>query len=61
MPDFCMCKNEACEAHKDCLRFTDTPHEYCQSYANFAPFRGEKICDYFKPNKPEEKTDAQQS
>jgi hypothetical protein len=54
MPDISMCSNHSCPSKEDCFRYKATPGRY-QSYADFAPPKGEKKCDYFMEVKPPEK------
>lgn len=35
MPDISMCDNRKCPSSKYCYRFTATPTQYRQSYADF--------------------------
>jgi hypothetical protein len=50
MPDISMCNNRSCPSSKYCYRFTATPTEYRQSYANFSVEKDEINCDHFWPN-----------
>jgi len=50
MPDIAMCSNTACPSNKYCYRFTATPSEFRQSYADFAPEDDEVNCSHFWSN-----------
>jgi hypothetical protein len=50
MPDISMCRNLHCPSKDYCHRFTATPSELWQSYANFGPEDDETSCSYFWPN-----------
>lgn len=53
MPDIAMCENEKCPLKQDCFRYTATPSEHRQSYADFEPTvkDGKVLCDWFWDNK----------
>ena len=53
MPDIAMCENEKCPLKQDCFRYTATPSEHRQSYADFEPTvkDGKVSCDWFWANK----------
>ena len=42
-----MCNNTECPSRLKCYRFTALPHEFRQAYANFAPEKGDRKCEYF--------------
>ena len=46
MPDISMCANKKCKKRKQCHRYTATPDEYWQAYADFT-----EPCEHFWPNK----------
>lgn len=50
MPDISMCKNGMCPSMEYCHRYTATPSDFRQSYADFGPEEGEDKCDHFWPN-----------
>lgn len=47
MPDISMCQNTKCLSHTKCYRFTATPNELWQSYAEFKPIDGEDRCSHY--------------
>lgn len=49
MPDISMCLNEECPLKDRCYRFTATPNEDWQSYAEFAPDENGE-CEAFRDN-----------
>jgi len=50
MPDISMCSNRKCPSSKYCYRFTATPSEFRQSYADFTVNEGDDKCDNFWSN-----------
>lgn len=51
MPDISMCNDKECSRKKECYRFTATPNEFRQSYADFKEIEQGKGCEYFMSNK----------
>ena len=51
MPDISMCSDKECSRNKECYRFTATPHEFRQAYADFKEIEKGKGCEYFLSNK----------
>ena len=49
MPDISMCMNHECPVHRSCYRYTATPNDYWQAYADFKPDE-DGVCIYFIPN-----------
>lgn len=48
MVDITMCLNKTCPSRNTCYRFTATPSEFAQSYANFEPEHPDlDKCDYY--------------
>jgi hypothetical protein len=50
MPDISMCANALCPSKDYCHRFTATPSDFRQSYADFGPENQDDKCDHFWPN-----------
>ena len=50
MPDISMCNNKKCKFKKECYRFTATPSEVYQTYAEFNCKDKEGIDTFFWKN-----------
>ena len=46
-----MCLDKECYRKEECYRFTATPNEFRQSYADFKEIEQGKGCGYFMSNK----------
>ena len=51
MPDISMCSDKECSRKEECYRFTATPNEFRQAYADFKEIENGKGCEYFILNK----------
>lgn len=55
MPDISKCTGEDCPMKDNCYRFTANASEFMQSYFMNAPIKEDKTCDYYWPNKDDNK------
>jgi hypothetical protein len=51
VPDISMCSNKECSHKEECYRFTATPNEFSQAYADFKEIEKGEGCEHFMSNK----------